>query len=195
MIRGLCERALVRAWRRCALLAIVFACVVVLGKTERAFASVFDYPVPVLRIAGGPAIHVTPEATSGTFGAFDVTAGVSWRFPSEQFGLMVGAEIGYGYDAAGLDAFQVLLALGCGTPEVSVVYQPRLLVGEDHGTAIGMRNGVAVRLFWDILSVEIAHRFTTDTLGTFESIDATIGLNVGALIYLPVVFASSFRWH
>src|SRR6185437_9243819 len=106
----------------------------------------------------------------------------------EHVSLVLIPEVGYSYDHLGTHLFTLSPGVGVGEQRWSVVYHPRLLVGEAAtGRVIGVRNGVAVHALFDIYSLEVAHEVLFGNGSTQEDVRVVLGLNpLGALRFMPV---------
>jgi hypothetical protein len=140
--------------------------------------------VPALRIGFGPSVHLSPAADKGTEFAFDATVGGSvWKPLKKRAGLVMGAEAGYAHDA-NYDAFNFALGIGAGHPLAYVAYHPHLLAGSASGaTMIGMRNGIAMHVLWDMGSLEIAHEMTRYSDAWHQAVKFMFAVNPAAFVY------------
>jgi len=157
--------------------------------SAEAFAEDKVHAVPVLRVALGPAIHVAPPVEENVQLAVDLNAGVSMLFPTRSrsyIGIVVNPEAGYSFDGIGLHAFNLTCGVGYGHALAAITYHPRLLAGTlNDQFAIGMRNGLALKLFVDMMSLEIGHQFVKDPNGTLHhSVNIMGGVNPAAFVYL-----------
>lgn len=141
--------------------------------------------IPVLRLALGPAVHVAPEPDVGLRLGLDVTAGFVGMFGDVLSSFVISPEIGYTFDSFGLHAFNATCGVGFGGPVVSLLYQPRLILGTaGDDFAVGMRNGIAVRGVADILGLEVGHQFFNAESVLHHDIRILFSLNVGAFGYV-----------
>ncbi len=116
-----------------------------------------------------------------------MTGGFAALFNVDRGGFGVNPELGYTYDASGLNAFNLTCGVGWGFSVLAVGYHPRLIVGNDKGmNAIGMRNGITAHLVADILSVEVGHQFVQYGGAYHQSLQFLFGVN-------PVGMFSMFR--
>jgi hypothetical protein len=141
--------------------------------------------VPVVRGMIGPAFHVGGRSLAEFM--TDVDAGITtvrgahWQYFFDE-------ELGYSFDHAGLQAFNLMGAIGAGWDDLAyVTYQPRLLVGTlDGKVAAGMRNGLGGHFFGQMLDVELGFQILWSGGHPSESVTATVGINVAAPIFMTV---------
>lgn len=156
------------------------------------------FPLPVLRLHAGPTfrassdpelsvVHLGSDAMAGVtvFGGGDSPERASWVF---------NAEAGTYVDTADVIGFNLTAGIGYGSPMVSALYHPRLIVGvHDDERAIGMRNGIMGHFVFDIISVEVGHQFIHFNDRLRHDIVLTAGFNPGAAIYLFVKIITGLR--
>ncbi len=140
--------------------------------------------VPALRIGFGPSVHLSPKADKGTDFAIDATLGGSFWVPlKRRAGLVLGAEAGFAHDADA-NAFNFALGIGAGHPAAYVAYHPRLLAGSSGGSALlGMRNGIAMHVLWDMGSLEIAHEMTHYADAWHQAVKFMFAVNPAAFVF------------
>jgi hypothetical protein len=139
--------------------------------------------LPVVRCMLGTAFHfgATPPwqfMTDADVGVY-VLLGENMRF-------FFDAELGYTFDHGGLDAFNLMAGVGAGWKDlINVAYQPRLLIGTlDRNLAAGMRSGLGVHFFTDLLNAEIGHQFLSSRSHLTQSLTFTLGVNPAAIIFM-----------
>lgn len=150
--------------------------------------------MPVLRLALGPAIGITPEVHPEL--AFETTLGLS-ALQGIDGGIALNAEGGYlfssGDDGGTLNAGHLTLGVGWGTLGMAATYQPRFIVGSyADDLAIGMRNGVTLHALADLASVEVGHQFLSardveaggDARGLRHEVRVLVGFNPAAILYI-----------
>ncbi|MFO0616793.1 MAG: hypothetical protein U0414_29635 [Polyangiaceae bacterium] len=167
----------------CAALAAVVPSVALAGDPFRGDPTL---PIPVFRGMVGPAFHI--KSTQLTEFMADVDAGFLVLTGRDQRYLL-GAEAGYTFDGSGLHAFNLMAEIGGGKHFViCAAYQPRLLLGTlNEELAVGMRNGLGIHAFSDMLDVEVGHQFMESRGRLSQAVTFTIGLNPAALIYLFIL--------
>lgn len=147
-------------------------------------------PLPVVRAMMGPAFHVG-EKPLVQF-TLDATAGVVVLAGSRsQF--MFDGELGYTYDNAGLNAFNLMFGIGVGSEFVAyVAYQPRMILGSYNGEfAGGMRNAIGGHFLFDLLDIELGHQFLASDGRLSQSVNLTFGTNPAAVVYAFARFLGS----
>jgi hypothetical protein len=151
--------------------------------------------LPVVRVAAGPAIHFAPASERTPFFALDVTAGMAagvsdWHVGDYAF--VFNPELGYSYDAIGLNAFNATFGVGLGNAMIAVAYHPRFIAGRAAGeTAVGMRNGLALHAVFDTLSLELGHQFVH--YGDAYHHDVRILLGVNPAPFFKLLFWASSK--
>ena len=146
--------------------------------------------IPVMRLSMGSAIDVTPSATITPRFALDLTGGLIWgEGVLGESGSIFGGEMGYSYEYEGTHLFSAAATAGWGTPGFGVMYRPRFLVGAADGeAAIGMRNAVVFNTVYDLLNLEVGHRFLSQPGPMQHRVDVMLGLNAGTLVYAAFKF-------
>ena len=146
---------------------------------------------PVLRFAVGPVFRVAPAAEKSVDFAVDVTAGYARLFGRGDVAFALDPEIGFSADGSGLTALNVTCGVGLGSLMAAVTYNPRLIVGTDHGaTTIGMRNGLMLHAFLDMANLEIGHQVTRYDGALHQSVQLLAGVNPAAFIF-PLRYLTS----
>ncbi len=141
--------------------------------------------LPVLRLALGPAIHTAPAADESTRLAVDITAGaglapLGWK----GVGVILNPELGYAFDSLGTHAFNVVAGIGYGSPLAYASYRPRFLVGDASGNLmVGMRNGLAMHLLLDMVSLEFGHQFASYGGALHHDVRVLFGVNPASFVY------------
>jgi hypothetical protein len=172
-------------------LAISVGAMAVLGAPRLASADEMK-AVPVLRVALGPAFHLSPETKKNTELAAEVTAGASIAL-SDGASFMLNPELGYAYDSWGFHAFNATVGVGFGHPAAYVAYHPRLLAGSvgDY-SAVGMRNGLTMHALADMASLEIGHQFVSFDGVMHHDIRLMFGVNPLGFVYVVAKIADAF---
>lgn len=161
-----------------------------LPATARADEDGFVLVVPAVRFGIGPALHLAPEPESNHVDVMlDVSAGADLvlgdRAAKRATGVLVNPEIGYTYDGLGLHAFHATVGVGMSLfGLIGLTYNPRLVAGTWNGPAIGMRNGVTLKVLADTASMEIGHQFVADDLALHHAVNFVFAVNPGALAYV-----------
>jgi len=139
--------------------------------------------IPVTRIMMGPALHigVSPPVQFMT----DADAGL-YLLAGRHMQFFFDSELGYTFDHVGLNAFNVMGAIGIGTEDlVNVAYQPRALVGTlNREFAAGMRNAIGAHFLADMVDVEVGHQFVSSQGRLTQTVTLTVGVNPAAFVFM-----------
>ncbi len=144
---------------------------------------------PSLHLTIGPSFHLEPASEKNvTDVSLDATAGINLVVGPQgdkMSGFLLNPEVGYAYDALGLNAFSAKVGMGFAVKGmIALVYNPRLLVGTWQGEAIGMRNGIEMKLPLDLFSIELGHQFVKDTVTVHHQAVFLFSINPGSLFYI-----------
>lgn len=146
--------------------------------------------LPSARVGAGPAVPLAPSSDRDIALAVDATVGALYLYGKHDLhtsGVFLAAEAGYAHDGAQLHAGALMAGIGYGHVFAHVAWQPRLLVGSaSHDAAIGMRNGVAANFLAALVSIEGGHQFVSYDGAIHHSIQLTLSLNPGMVIWALV---------
>ena len=131
------------------------------------YSPLAQFPV-TLRARGGLAIHCTAsDRVPGQLsGAFELALGLPIRIQSAadrarsaDLSLFIYPELGYSYQDTGQHLFTVGGHVGYGVPAIYGSYSLRFLAGrQGDETAVGLRHGLGLHVYNDILSLEVNHQ-------------------------------------
>ncbi|MFO0552292.1 MAG: hypothetical protein U0271_28150 [Polyangiaceae bacterium] len=136
--------------------AVIFAGVALASSPARAGDDDPRY-VPVARFGMGTAV-----SDAGATLAIPVGAGFTAFDRREEIGVVYGAEVGtwLAFLHPQTYLFTATVGVGFGNQMVALTYQPRFLIGERRDEyALGMRNSLVGRFFYDAINVEVGHQF------------------------------------
>lgn len=135
--------------------------------SAQAEASIWAGPYPTLRIRMAPAVHLTtsPPVERRVDFALDLAVGVPiFISPSGSGDLLdrvvvIYPELGYAFQNLSQHLFTGGAYVGFGPGMVFGSYGARFLAGQEQNTrAIGLRHGLGLHLFVDVLSLELQHQ-------------------------------------